>query len=61
MKRYAVVPQPVEKTWAVFDALTGAPAERDGKPLIGLTKYEAEEAAANLMDDAPSWLSARRE
>jgi hypothetical protein len=59
-KRYQVQPEPSGKTWAVLDILTGVPAERDGKPLTGLTNYEAEEAAANLIDDPALWLSAHR-
>jgi hypothetical protein len=59
-KRYEVQAEPSDKTWAVYDILTGAPAERDGKPLTGLTKYEAEEAAANLIDDPALWVSAHR-
>ena len=34
--------QEISSTWAIFDNVTGTPAEHDGRVMIGLQKAEAE-------------------
>ncbi|CCV13836.1 hypothetical protein MESS4_60099 [Mesorhizobium sp. STM 4661] len=52
------LPLPSESgLWCVIDSLTGLPAERYGRPLTGLTRYEAEEAAFNLSESTPPWMA----
>lgn len=41
VERYQLV-QEFSGTWAIFDVLTGAPSDHDGRILIGLDRAEAE-------------------
>lgn len=56
MRRYRILPSE-SGLWSVIDSLTDFPAERYGRPLTGLTRYEAEEAAGNLSETIPPWLA----
>lgn len=41
VERYEMV-QEISGTWAIFDTLTGMPADHDSRILIGLRRGEAE-------------------
>ena len=41
MRRYETIMEPTG-AWAIFDVLTGLPAEFDGRPMIGLSREEAD-------------------
>ncbi|CAH2402291.1 conserved hypothetical protein [Mesorhizobium escarrei] len=56
MRRYKILPSE-SGLWSVIDSLTGLPAERYGRPLTGMTRYEAEEAAFNLSESTPPWMA----
>jgi hypothetical protein len=47
IERYEVLRQPCD-TWAVFDTLSGLPAEQNGELLLGLSKAAAEQAGCRL-------------
>lgn len=50
MQKFELLQEP-SNTWAVFDTTRRAPAERGGKPLIGLSREEAEIALFRLNVD----------
>ncbi|TGQ05202.1 hypothetical protein EN858_29720 [Mesorhizobium sp. M4B.F.Ca.ET.215.01.1.1] len=55
-RHYKILPSE-SGLWSVIDSLTGLPAERYGRPLTGLTWYEAEKAAFNLSESTPPWIA----